>query len=171
MRTNELCANDVTLAVSPSHFGVLVFGSCFFDAGDGEQKMRSESSGRFSMPKAVTAQGALYSLPTTLGALESWLCSKSRTFVRSQCLLRGSGVDDNGRQFGKMNYYSWQLWGKHRSSLMNLLICPLHCNREFNSISLYNAEWFYMVSVCVCMCVCIYESKCRQRWTMIWSLM
>lgn len=103
MRTNELCANDVTLAVSPSHFGVLVFGSCFFDAGDVEQKMRSESSGRFSTPKAVTAQGALYSLPTTLGALESWLCNKSRTFVRSQCSLRGSGVDDNGRQFGKIN--------------------------------------------------------------------
>ena len=37
MRTNELCANDVTLAVSPSHFGVFVFVSCLFDAGDVEQ--------------------------------------------------------------------------------------------------------------------------------------
>ena len=55
------------------------------------------------MPKVVTAQGTLYALPTTLGALESWLCSKSKTIVRSQCSLRGSGVDNNGRQFGKTN--------------------------------------------------------------------
>ena len=112
------------------------------------------------MPKAVTAQRTLYTLPTTLGALESWLCTKSKTFVRSQCSLRGSGVDNNGRWFGKTNYYSWQLWGKHRSSLMNLLIRRLHCNREFNSMSLYNAEWFYMLSVCVCVCVCVCVSMC-----------
>ena len=53
------------------------------------------------MPNAAIGQGNLCALHTTLGALESWLCRKSKTFVKSPCSLRGTHVDNNGRQFRK----------------------------------------------------------------------